>query len=325
MRQFLHDRIAAWARRRQGPDVPPFTLHTRRIYILPTRLGIAFGAMLIVMLVAGLNYANSGAMFLTFLLGAFALVSMHQCHRNLLGASFVNASASPMFAGSRGALRITLGNDSRFTRYGIEVSGSDGAEAAGIDIAVNGQAQANVVLPASKRGLFKLDRLKISTTHPYNLFRAWTWAHLPIEVLVYPRAHGTAPMPMESGQKAGARAMALSGADEWRSLRPFRDGDSPRQVAWKAYARGAPLLVKEYNALGTELRLFDFSRLTRLDTEARLEQLSRWIVDADSRGERYGLSMPGHVFEPDSGPLHRHRCLEALALYGLPREKPVAR
>lgn len=325
MRQFLRNRIAAWARRRQGPDAPPFTLHTRRIYILPTRLGVAFGVMLVVMLVAGLNYANSGAMFLTFLLGAFALVSMHQCHRNLLSTSFASVSASPMFAGSRGVLRITLGNDSRFIRHGIEVSGPKGFVAAAVDIAVNGQAQANVVLPASKRGVLRLDRLNISTSHPYNLFRAWTWVHLPIEVLVYPRAHGTAPMPMESGLKTGARAMALSGADEWRSLRPFRDGDSPRQVAWKAYARGAPLLVKEYNALGTELRLFDFSRLTRLDTEARLEQLSRWIVDADSRGERYGLTMPGHVFEPDSGPLHRHQCLEALARYGLPREKDVAR
>jgi uncharacterized protein (DUF58 family) len=280
---------------------------------------VAFGVMLLVMLIAGLNYANSGAMFLTFLLGAFALVSMHQCHRNLLRTSFVSASASPMFAGSRGALRVSLGNDARLTRYGIEVAGPDGAAAA-IDIAVNGQAQANVALPASKRGILKLDRLHISTSFPYNLFRAWTWVHFPIEVVVYPRPHGSIPMPMESGQKAGSRAMALTGADEWRSLRPFRDGDSPRQVAWKAYARGAPLLVKEYNALGTELRLFDFSALSRLDPEARLEQLARWIVDADSRGERYGLSMPGQLFEPDSGPQHRHECLQALALHDLPRE-----
>ena len=38
------------------------------------------------MLLAGLNYTNSLALFLTFLLAAFALVVMQQCHRNLLGA-----------------------------------------------------------------------------------------------------------------------------------------------------------------------------------------------------------------------------------------------
>jgi uncharacterized protein (DUF58 family) len=319
MKRFLRARIANWARRRQGLDAPPFTLHSRRIYILPTRLGLAFGAMLAIMLIAGLNYANSAALFLTFLLAGFVLVSMHQCHRNLLRTSFVSAAAPPMFAGTHGALYITLGNEARFTRYGLEVVALDD-KPGGLDLPINGQAQASVPLPVSKRGVLRIGRLHLSTSYPYNLFRAWTWVHLPLEVLVYPRPHGSAPMPLESGHKAGARAMALAGADEWRSLRPFRDGDSPRQVAWKAYARGAPLLVKEYSALGAELRLFDFARLPHLDVEARLEQLARWIVDADSRGERYGLAMPGRFYEPDSGPQHRHECLEALARYALPRE-----
>ncbi len=318
-RQFLRARIAEWARRRQGPDAPPFIFHSRRIYILPTRLGMAFSAMLVVMLIAGLNYANSAAMFLTFLLGGFALVSMHQCHRNLLRTSFITASAPPVFAGAPGVLHITLGNDARFARYGIEVTALDGKPAS-IDIPIDGHAQGSVALPAAKRGVLRIGRLHVSTSYPYNLFRAWTWVHLPLEVLVYPRAHGSTPMPLESGRKTGTRAMALAGADEWRSLRPFRDGDSPRQVAWKAYARGAPLLVKEYSALGAELRLFDFGQLAHLEIEARLEQLARWVVDAESRGERYALAMPGHFFEPDSGPQHRHECLEALARYGLPRE-----
>jgi uncharacterized protein (DUF58 family) len=224
-----------------------------------------------------------------------------------------------MFAGTHGALYITLGNEARFARYGLEVVVLDGTPGS-LDLPINGQAQASVPLPVSKRGVLRIGRLHLSTSYPYNLFRAWTWVHLPLEVLVYPRPHGSAPMPLESGHKAGARAMALAGADEWRSLRPFRDGDSPRQVAWKAYARGAPLLVKEYSALGAELRLFDFARLPHLDVEARLEQLARWIVDADSRGERYGLAMPDRFYEPDSGPQHRHECLEALARYALPRE-----
>ena len=319
MRQYLRARIATWARRRQGLDAPPFTFHSRRIYILPTKFGLGFGAMLAIMLIAGLNYANSAALFLTFLLAGFALVSMHQCHRNLLRTSFVSASAPPMFAGARGALHVTLGNDARFARYGIEIVALD-SQAGSIDIPINGQAQASVPLPASKRGVLRIGRLHVSTSYPYNLFRAWTYVHMPIEVLVYPRAHGSAPMPMETGRKTGGRAMALAGADEWRSLRPFRDGDSPRQVAWKAYARGAPLLVKEYSALGAELRLFDFTQLQHLDVETRLEQLARWIVDADSRGERYGLIMPARVFEPDTGPQHRHECLEALARHGLPRD-----
>ena len=51
------------------------------------------------------------------------------------------------------------------------------------------------------------------------------------------------------------------------------------------------------------------------DTETRLSQLSRWVVDADAKDLRYGLCLPGVDIPVDSGESHRHRCLQALALY----------
>jgi uncharacterized protein (DUF58 family) len=315
MKRFLRSRIAAWAKRRQGPDVPPVELASRRVYILPTPVGIGFAAMLLVMLIAGINYGNSVALFLTFLLTGFGLVTMHQCHRNLVRISLTSAAALPTFAGTRGTLRVTLQNDASFLRYQIEVEPTDN-DPAHADIRPRDQTQLSIPIDAPKRGVLNIDRLRISSTFPFGLFRAWSWVHMPIEMIVYPRAHGALPMPADSGLKTGTRSQGLAGSDEWLSLRPFRDGDSPRQVAWKAYARGAPLLVKEYSAMGAELRVFDFAKLAKLGVEARLEQLARWLVDAETRGERYGLVISPHHFEPDSGPEHRHRCLAALALYG---------
>ena len=86
---------------------------------------------------------------------------------------------------------------------------------------------------------------------------------------------------------------------------------------WKAYARGAPLLIKEYAAAGSDLCLFDFAQLRLPDTEARLSQLARWVVEAEAGGERYGLSLPDTAIEPNRGPEHRHQCLAALALFGV--------
>jgi uncharacterized protein (DUF58 family) len=131
-------------------------------------------------------------------------------------------------------------------------------------------------------------------------------------------------MPTHSGAKVGAAPVINSGADEWLGLRPFRDGDSPRQVDWKAYAREAPLLVKEYSAAGGELRMFDFQSLGQLPLEARLEQLARWVVDAEAGGERYGLALPHTLIKPDRGPEHRHQCLAALAMFGLEDRRRVA-
>jgi uncharacterized protein (DUF58 family) len=139
--------------------------------------------------------------------------------------------------------------------------------------------------------------------------------HAPVEMLVYPEPRGSLPLPTTSGQKPGAHARGAAGMDEWQGLRPFREGDSPRQVDWKAYAREAPLLVKEYSPAGSDLCLFDFARVPIADLEARLSQLARWVVDAEAHGERYGLALPGLSLAPDRGPAHRHRCLAALAVF----------
>src|ERR1700716_3867646 len=112
MRTRLRGRMARWIRKTQGAASLPLTLARRRLYILPTRTGIGFGLLLLLMLVAGLNYANSLALFLTFLLTGFTLVTMHHCHRNLLGAQLVGATARPTFAQRDGTLRLTFENSS---------------------------------------------------------------------------------------------------------------------------------------------------------------------------------------------------------------------
>jgi uncharacterized protein (DUF58 family) len=312
----LRQRTAQWMRRRQGQDALPVTLERRRLYILPTRAALAFGAMLLLMLLAGLNYANSLALFLTFLLAGFALVAMQQCHRNLLGTQVVSARAPAVFAGTTGRVQLTLANPAAVARAQLEAALAQGA-AITAQLPARGQVRLELPLPAPARGIVRLERLRLATAHPFGLFRAWTWVHTPIEMLVYPRPRGSAPMPTHSPLRPGARALPGAGADEWAGLRPFRDGDSPRQVDWKAYAREAPLLVKEYAAGASELRLFDFAQLTDPDTEARLSQLARWVIEAEACGERYGLVLPAVRLAPDRGPEHRHRCLAALAVFGL--------
>ena len=312
----LRQRMARYIRKRQGPDTLPLTLARRRLYILPTRTGVGFGLVLLLMLVAGLNYANSLALFLTFLLTGFTLVTMHHCHRNLLGTQLVAATAHPTFAQQDGTLSLTFENSSGPARFQIAAGVGDLPTLAA-DVPATGFGKVEIPVPAPKRGIVLVDRLHLLTTHPFGLFRAWTWVHAPIEMLVYPRPHGLLPLPADVGNKSGERSLTDAGADEWLGLRPFRDGDSPRQVDWKAYARDAPLLVKEYSASGAEVRIFDMSPLGHLGLEAQLEQLARWIVDAEAGGQRYGLKLPNRFIKPDHGPEHRHQCLAALAVVGL--------
>jgi uncharacterized protein (DUF58 family) len=308
-------RLREWMRRRQGPDALPVSLERRRLYILPTRAGVAFAALLFLMLLAGLNYGNSLALFLTFLLAGFALVSMQQCHRNLLGTALVAAHAPPAFAGAAATLHVTLGNRALRPRLQLEAAAPDQPVVI-TDLPAAGEQQLQLPLPSRARGLWPIERVRLSTAQPFGLFRAWTWVHAPLQLLVYPRPRGALPMPVAPGNKPGTHSQGGSGADEWLTLRPFREGDSPRQVDWKAYAREAPLLVKEYSPPGADTRLFEFAQLSDPDIEARISQLARWVVDAAARGDRYGLVLPQVHIAPDRGPQQRHRCLAALAVFG---------
>jgi uncharacterized protein (DUF58 family) len=92
-------------------------------------------------------------------------------------------------------------------------------------------------------------------------------------------------------------------------------GDSPRHVAWKAYARSGELLSKQFSGADTSSQWFEFDQVVARDIEERLSILTRWILDADRTQRDYGLRMPGHEFSPAHGEGHRHRCLEALAFF----------
>lgn len=315
MRAFMQRRMAAWIRRRQGLDRLPVTLQRRRLYILPTRAGLAFGALLLLMLIAGLNYANSLALLLTFLLAGLALVAMHTCHRNLLGLTVAELSAQDSFAGDPAELRLRLANGTVQARVGIEVDGA-GIAAVACTAPANADILVSLRIATTRRGVLPIGRLRLMSTWPFGLFRAWTWLHVADAVTVYPRPAGQRPMPMAAGSDNGTAPRESGDIDEWATLRPFRDGDSPRQVAWKAYARGAPLLVKEYTASGSAERLFDFTTLAGLDTEQRLAQLARWIVNCAADGEGFGLRLPRQLIDLDQGMMHRRRCLRALALFG---------
>jgi uncharacterized protein (DUF58 family) len=314
LRAALARRAAAWARRRQGADVAPVTLHGRRIYILPTRAGLGFAALLFLMLLAGLNYQNSLALFLTFLLAGLALVAMHLCHRNLLGARITAIRAAPAFAGSAARVEIDVDVTGGAARHAwsAHIDAVDGPPAS-LDPLRGGRIAIDV--PTTRRGIRPVDRVRIATDFPFGLFRAWTWLHLPLDLVVYPRPAGDRVPSASQGTPAGDRAIDRPGEDEWHDLRAFRDGDSPRNVAWKVYARGGPLVVKEYAASGVAAEVYDFDALLGLDAETRLSQLAAWLLAAHERGARFGVRVRGEAIPLDAGAAHLHRCLAVLARF----------
>jgi uncharacterized protein (DUF58 family) len=311
----LRQRMLRWALRRQGPDTLPLRLASRRIYILPTRTGWVFGLLVFAMFLAGMNYGNGLALLLTFWLASFALVGMIQTQRGLAGLTIVDARAQPAFAGGEVLLALALQTQLSTKNLEFSIDSRKSGAAGRIRAELDDPATATLAFAAPHRGRWRAPVLRLSTLAPYGLFRTWTWLALDVQTLVYPKPEGTLPLPELPGAESGSRQVAGS-LDELASLRPFREGDSPRQVAWKAYARGAPLLVREYQGYNAARREFDFDAMPQPDIEARLSQLARWLLDAAAQNLRWELRLPGAAALTGSGPEHRQQCLSQLALFG---------
>ena len=310
-------RVQRWARARQGEDAIPLALLPRRIYILPTQSGIAAAVLLFVMLIAGMNYSNSLALFLCFMLCGVALVSMHECHRTLSGLRLLRAEADSTFAGQHGNLVLYFNNADSRARESLCLQSAP-CEPVLFQMPAHSSHTVRLSFQAGARGRQRIERLQVSTQAPLGLFRAWTWLYLPLETIIYPAPAGTHALPPHRGQpRTGRRSAHHNGEDEWAGLRPFQESDPPRSVAWKAYARGAPLLVAHYDSPAGTQRILDFEPLHALPLEQKLSQLSRWVLECERLGESYALRLPTRTLPAGHGIAHRRSCLEALALYGL--------
>lgn len=316
LRRAATARLTRWAVRRHGIDTLPLTISRRRIYIIPTRFGLTLGLMLAAMLIAGLNYNSNLGLAFGFLLTSLVLVAMHHCHRNLLGLGVDAVGDADTFAGAPAQLEFVLQSDAAVDRCDIEIRCTDAA-ASTHRVAANGYQRAVVGLPAMPRGVMRLDQFELRTRHPFGWFRSWTYVHKPLTVFTAPEPRGTHVLPSAAAAAGAVSESDLHGDEEFAGLRSYQIGVPLKHMAWKVVARGGEPAVRSYTGLAAQPEWLEWSALEGMDTEARLSQLCRWILESEAAHHRYGLRIPGTEVSPGHGAVHRSTCLRALARFGV--------
>jgi len=312
-------RLPALTRLKQ-PEALPILLHRRRIYVLPTRFGMMFSAVLLTMLLGALNYNNNPAMLLTCLLAAAAYQSVFQAFRAVDRIELRALRATPCHAGEALHLDMHFHTNAR-TRHGLRVQ-VEGIETV-FDLAPDTPGRVRIELPAPQRGWRRLGRIRIWSEYPFGLFHVWSWLNPEFSALVYPRLEANPPPLPLAGSDAQLHAVRRSG-DELAMLRGYHPTDALRTIAWKASARHDTLLVKEFEQRRGHDTLLDFNELRGLGREARIARLARWVCMAEAAQVRYALQLPDERLGPGLGPEHRHACLRALALLPSGREAASA-
>lgn len=315
--RYAQDRIDAWVMARVKRQPGPILISRRRVYILPTRFGYFFAFMALIMLLGSMNYSNSMGFVLTFLLASLGLVCMHFTHGNLVNVQLRAGKTQPVFAGEVAHFEVLLDNPAASERYSFALSWPrEPQPPVTTDLPAQGSSALRIALPAAKRGWLRARGFSVSTEFPLGLFRAWTWAELDMACLVYPKPAPPGRQPPPMAGAIGQRPSNASGQDEFAGLRNYHRGDSMKSVHWKSLPKTpAKPMVKQFTELLDQELWLDWSAVPELDTESRLSQLSRWVLDAEDQRHAYGLRLPGTVIPPSRGEPHQHDCLRALALF----------
>lgn len=320
LRTLFHHWTGRWLFRLRDAEAGEVFLNQRRVFIVPTRAGLTFGVMLIVLFLCSVNYSLSLGFALTFLLGACAVVDMHLTFRNLAHLHLRPGSTPAVFAGEDAQFELHLSNRRKHDRYAIwlnfihiDLPAIDHVT----DIAADSSRSVTLAAPTQERGWLNAPRIRLQTRFPLGLLRAWSYWQPAMRVLVYPQPEENGPpLPVRDGEKADGHGHA--GHDDFAGIRAYQAGDSIRQLAWRQIARidGSALVTKQFEGGARSELSLDFDRLSpAMHIELKLARMTHWVLAAEMRGLPYAFHLGGTRFTPAVGPAHQAACLRALALY----------
>lgn len=309
----LRGRYRRWLDARV-PRARSMVLGQRHIFIMPSRAGAWFLLALAVMLLAAINYQNNLALALVFFLFSLLVVAILHTYANLAGLGLESLRARPVYAGEMAEFELQLRGSHR-DHHAIELQWPGQPEAAASP-AAGEVAPLRLFHASQRRGWLRPGRLRVQTRYPLGLVRAWSWLDLDCAALVYPLPLAC-PRPFAAGaDDPGDEQRWRRGSEDFYGFRPYQQGDNPRHVLWRAYAKGLPLQTKQFVEPHSRSQWLDWDALGG-DREQRLGGLCYWVLELYRRGEPFGLRLPGQTLAPGAGEEHRERALRMLALFGL--------
>ena len=294
----------------------------RRVFILPTRPGLAFIGLLLIMLIGSINYTLGLGFVLTFFTGSCAIVDRYMTAKNLAFLHLSPGRAQPVFAGDEAQFELLVRNATPRDRYAIWLGfQEDGEPRQSIDVASKGSAAIVLSHPTTERGWLAAPRVRLFTRFPLGLFGAWSYWQPDLKVLVYPQPE-VAPPPLPTTGAAREDGHGTVGLDNFSGIRNYQPGDPMRHLAWRQIARlhpadGGNLVSKHFEGGAVSDLLLDLNALPpQLDIEVRLSRLTAWVLEAERRALPYALTVGHRQIAQGVGEAHCADCLRVLALYG---------
>jgi len=295
-------------------DHDPVILRHRRIYILPTRRGLAFLTTLGMTLLTSLNYSLSLGFAATFMLAGLLATALVHTFRNLSGIELRPLAAGETFAGAVMPFTLALAGGAT-PRYAVALA-ARGCVRVAVDVVPDSALPVALELLTPRRGRIVLGRITLSSEFPMGLWHAWAYVHFPLAGIAFPTPE-VDPPPLPMGGSGQDDASVTDGTDaDLAGLRAYQPGDPLQRIAWKSVARGAGWHTKQFEGGkgGGRVDLAWDALPAALPATKKIARLTAWVLAAERAARPFALYAPGIALPAGQGRDHRRAALTALAL-----------
>ncbi|MFA7231279.1 MAG: DUF58 domain-containing protein [Victivallaceae bacterium] len=229
------------------------------ILIMPTYRGVIFsfaalGSIAIALVNTGLATALTASCLVGFVASSFILAMF-----SLFSLELNRRANRDSVKGEKLQLPLSITNHSFRYRQSLIIREKCPFTSGGVfnypvpPLAPGEEMVLDRLIPATKRGHYKLNRITLIGGDPAGLFYQTRHFNRPTEVMIFPETVNTSWLPLRLKHKSmpetEGRPLGLSGqGQEFFGIRNYRHSDEFRFIHWKATAAKKKLMVKEFEA-----------------------------------------------------------------------------
>lgn len=291
MQKGLKQQASQWIAKRFQVDSVK-TLLQKDVLVFIYKQGFLYLVLILITFIAGINYANNLILGFCFLLSAILCISFYLTFKQLHDLKIEIVMPEVGQVNQPSIIRLMLKQQDKTVRY-LRIQSSQQEQM----IYVN-QVQQTIELPVfpQQRGLYEFGVIKVYSTYPLGLVRAWTYLYPKQKIWIAPKAHDW------QKEHKNQPTSAHDSLDEFKELRAFRQGDSYQNVAWKQVARGQGFFIKMFEAQANHQHLeIDYQQIPALGHEEKLSFMMGLVEQCEQLGDDYALILPHARLESGQG------------------------
>jgi uncharacterized protein (DUF58 family) len=262
-----------------------------QVYILPTQDGILFFILLFVLLVMGLGYQNNLILFIVFALVSLVVLMMVDAHFYLLNIRPVKIHIEDIHSG-----------DSPLSTLYIEQEVSKGEVQIQIkDLKIHGvlKSEERIFrgrLSTTKRGVYDVSEVILSSTYPLGFFRVWSYHPLSVRFYVYPNRLKGEWNSFVLNENQHPTMTLNAGDEEFEQLKTWDPSIGLSRLDWKKLASKNQWLYADYRGLSGQNLWYQIpSFLSEVELSILAESISytyeqnkTWRLAADEFDSGWG-------------------------------------